>query len=297
MDVHVPVLLAPVLEFLSIKPDGTYIDCTGGLGGHSAEILKRLSPSGQLYICDYHAPTLQNLKKRFAEFANVTVVSARFSQVFEKCDFLFDGILADFGISSPQLVDASLGIGFDLDKVPLDMRIDDTLSESAADLLATRSAEELADIFFNFGGERMSRKIAAAIVYDRELGKVYDTTDGLRGLCERVLGKFYRGKKISPATKVFQGLRIAVNKELEEIATFVKIAPTKLKSGGRLVTIAFHEGEDRLVKVAFKSLVQSPKAQTSEYFLPEKKSVAPDKEEIAANPRARSAKLRVLERV
>lgn len=292
MDCHVPVLLESSLTHLDVKAAGTYIDCTGGRGGHSAEILKRLSSTGRLIICDYHEPTVLDLKKRFREFANVTVVQSRFSLVFDNFDFLFDGILADFGISSPQLVDVNLGIGFDLNEAPLDMRIDKNLEESAADILQTRSAAELADIFFHFGGERMSRKIAAAIVYDRNLGKVYDTTDALRGLCERVLGQFYRGKKISPATKVFQALRIAVNKELEEVAAFVKLAPTRLKSGGRLVAIAFHEGEDRLVKTEFKRL-----AQTQEYFLPEKKSVAPSRDEIAINPRARSARLRVLEKV
>lgn len=292
---HVSVLLAEVLEGLRVRPDGVYCDVTGGLGGHAAAILERLK-SGKLLVCDYHEPTAEQLRQRFAGDARVTVVCERFSQIFNflPTAFLsgFDGILADFGISSPQLADPSVGIGFQIDGAPLDMRLDRRLARTAADVLATESRDGLADLFWSLGGERGSRRIAAAIVADRDKGVRYDTTDALRGLCERVLGRDYRGARIHPATKVFQALRIAVNGELDEVAVFLAEAPARLKAGGRLVTIAFHEGEDRLVKRRFREL-----AMTDGYTLPVRKSIKPSEVELEANPRARSARLRILERV
>lgn len=290
-DDHDSVLLKEAINLLCVNPDGFYLDCTGGMGGHSQELRARLSSKGRLWICDYHEETVKTLRERFNNDSRVCVVHSRFSAIFDNLNFPFDGILADFGISSPQLSDAELGIGFSMDGAPLDMRIDSSIEETAADVLKKSSEEELANIFFHFGGERASRKIAAAIVYDRKKGKVYETTDALRDLCSRVLGRYYRNKKIHSATKVFQGLRIAVNKELDEITQLLDQAPARLKCCGRLVLISFHAGEDALVKKRFKEL-----SQTKEFFLPIKKAIQPDREEILQNPRSRSAKMRVLER-
>lgn len=286
-------MLAEVLAWLNIRADGIYLDVTGGMGGHSAAIAQKLGPRGRLEICDYHEASVALLKKRFADLKNVRVHHARFSLIFDNPDLPagFDGILADFGISSHQLEQEKIGIAFLQDDVPLDMRLDKNLGTTAAELLETLPENELADIFFHLGGERAARHLARIIAHDRQSGKAPHTTTELRQLCERTLGRFYRGKKIHPATKIFQALRIAVNHELSEIEIFLKVAPVRLNKGGRLVTIAFHEGEDRLVKDSFRKL-----AETEEFFLPKRKAVKPGPEEIVANPRARSARLRVLEK-
>lgn len=286
---HIPVLLNEVLEGLAIKPDGTYLDVTGGRGGHSAAILARLNDQGRLFITDRHEPAAKILTTRFKDDARVRVLHQRFSQVFSNLDYPFDGILGDLGISSPQLDDIDLGIGFQASEAPLDMRLDQT-GETAADLLAEWAEDDLARIFYIYGGERGSRKIARAIVHDRS-AKPFLKTGDLSGLCERVLGKFYRGRKIHPATKVFQALRIAVNDEMGELEAFLDKAPQSLAPGGRLAVISFHEGEDRPVKTAFRKL-----AQEDAFRLVVKKVITPSEAECAENPRARSAKLRVLER-
>lgn len=295
MSAHVPVLLDEALAALNLKPDGVYLDATGGLGGHSREIAARLDGRGRLLVCDYHEGTAAGLKELFRADPRVSVKRSRFSRVFDALeapfDAGFDGILADFGISSAQLDDPALGIGFQLDGAPLDMRLDGRLKMTAADFLAESSRDELADLFYRLGGERHSRVMGAAIAGDRERGVFYRTTDELRGLCERVLGRRYRGKKIHPATKVFQALRIAVNGELDEVREFLAVAPGKLKVSGRLVVISFHEGEDGLAKAKFREL-----ASSEGFFLPVRKAVKPGEAEIAANPRSRSARLRILER-
>jgi len=289
---HESVLLKTTIDVLNIKKGGTYLDCTGGFGGHAAELLNQLDESGKLWICDYHRETAEKLTERFKSDKRVKVIRSRFSQLFDNLNFSFDGIMADLGISSMQLDDESLGIGFLVEDALLDMRIDSHLELSASEILKTYSQEELADLFFYYGGERASRKIAAAIVADRKKDTFYTTTTELRDLCSRVLGRFYYKKKIHPATKIFQALRIAVNKEIDELKTLLEIAPKNLNPAGRLAIIAFHSGEDKLVKHTFRAL-----AQTEDYFLPIRKAVKPTKEEIADNPRARSARLRILERI
>ncbi|MBF0107485.1 MAG: 16S rRNA (cytosine(1402)-N(4))-methyltransferase RsmH [Deltaproteobacteria bacterium] len=286
---HAPVLLKEAVDALNIKPNGCYLDCTGGLGGHAAAILGRLSAEARLLICDYHRETAESLKQRFTD-NRVSVFNCRFSQIFDNLAFHFDGILADLGISSAQLLDAALGIGFSLKNVFLDMRIDQTLQTTAADILKFSSEEQLADIFYYHGGERAARKMARVIIADRKKNVLYTQTHELADLCSRVLGKYYRGKKIHPATKVFQALRIVVNKEHEEIEALLKTAPGFLNPGGRLVMIAFHSGEDRLVKTKFKEL-----AKSGLYSLPFKKAVKPERQEILSNQRSRSARMRVLQ--
>jgi 16S rRNA (cytosine1402-N4)-methyltransferase len=288
---HVPVLLEEAVKALVLRPDGVYLDATGGAGGHAAAVLEKLDEAGRLFIGDYHRPSVENLGRLFGNDARVTVRHVRFSRIFEVFDTQFAGILADLGISSTQLADQRLGIAFISDAAPLDMRLDDALHETAADILATRSRDELADIFFHLGGERAARKIAAAVASDRQK-KAFATAGELRGLCERVLGRYYRSARIHPATKVFQALRIAVNRELEEIQSLLRTAPGRLAPGGRLVVIAFHEGEDRLVKTHFAQLVAD-----GDFRQPHRKAVKPAAGELAANPRARSARMRVLEKV
>jgi 16S rRNA (cytosine1402-N4)-methyltransferase len=289
---HTSVLLKEAIDWLCVDPHGSYLDCTGGVGGHSAELLKRLADDARLIICDYDKKAVSRLKQRFDGDERVQVMHARFSSVFDNLNFSFSGVLADFGISSLQLEDPDLGIGFQLEDAPLDMRIDSNLTETAADILKSRDEAEMADIFYYFGGERAGRRIARAIAHDRTEGTYYTTTKDLKELCARVLGRFYRGRRIDPATKVFQGLRIAVNKELDEVKALLEVAPEKLAVGGRFVVISFHEGEDRLAKKVLREL-----AQKDGFRLPVRKVTKPSEEEIKENPRARSAKMRILERV
>lgn len=290
MKQHEPVLLAEVLEYLNIQASGTYIDCTGGFGGHSQKILEKLDSHGTLILCDYYKESVEFLKNKFCDDNRVTVYHERFSQIFDKLDKKFDGILADFGISSPQLADEKLGIGFLKEDAPLDMRIDFRLEQTAADILNEWNAEELADIFFYYGGERASRKIASAVVECRQ-NKKFEVVRDLTDLCEKEIGRFYYKKRLNPATKVFQALRIVVNHELKEIETFLDKAPLALNKNGRLVTISFHEGEDRLVKKHFREL-----DKIEDFKLVRRKAFQPTREEILSNPRSRSARMRVLQK-
>lgn len=288
---HTPVMLSEVLSALRVKLDGSYLDATGGAGGHAAAILERLGPVGRLIVCDWNAAAAKALQTRFCDDTRVRVMRESFSRIFENVTGDFDGILADFGISSLQLEGQAPGISFLRDADPLDMRLDDRKMRTAADILAEASADELADIFFHLGGERASRKIAAAIAADRAL-KEFKHVQDLKTLCERVLGRFYRGKGLHPATKIFQALRIRVNGELEEIRFLLEKAPMRLKPGGNLVVIAFHEGEDRLVKQAFRALAAGPS-----FELPVRKALQPSRNEVLKNPRARSARLRIIMKV
>lgn len=291
-DNHESVLCREAISSLITKKDGCYLDCTGGLGGHAAALLFQLTEQAKLWICDYHMESAQGLRTRFASDARVSVLHERFSRIFDNLNFPFDGILADLGISSPQLADETLGIGFLSDNAPLDMRIDHSLTLTATDILKHHTESDLADIFYYFGGEHASRKLARAIVTDRSQKKYYQTTGELRDLCARVLGRYYRGKKIHPATKIFQSLRIAVNQELDELKILLEKAPGHLAKDGKLVIISFHSGEDSLVKTRFREL-----KATGDFCLVEKKAIRPNENEVALNPRARSARMRVLEKL
>lgn len=292
MQGHVPVLLKEALALLQIVPGGVYLDATGGMGGHAERILQQLGNDGRLVICDWSAAAAGVLEKRFRDEDRVCVKHTCFTTFFDNVGLSFNGILADLGISSEQLKDPRLGIGFMLADAPLDMRLRDDAPITAAQILETRGENELADIFYHLGGETAARKLARVIVADRREGIFYTTTTALRLLCERVLGKYYRARKIHPATKVFQGLRIAVNDEMTELKNFLAVAPQHLRIHGRVVIISFHSGEDRLVKQQFKELVQ-----TEKFVFPDARLIVPDRTEILINPRARSAKMRVVEKV
>src|SRR3989338_1779244 len=288
---HITVLRKVAVDFLVTNPSGYYLDVTGGAGGHAEEILKKLDLNGRLIVCDQDPKAVDLLSTKFSD-SRVEVRRARFSEVFEKKEN-FDGILADLGISSNQLDDAQRGLSF-LRDGPLDIRLNPNETETAAHVIMERSEEELANIFFHFGEERYSRKIAKAIVRVRA-HQEFKTTFDLKEIVEKELGPLYRRQKIHPATRIFQALRIFVNEEMEELKKLLSGIKNHLSKGGRAVVISFHSLEDREVKKAFNEVVSS-EGITQGFKRITKKPVVPTDLEIKENPRARSAKLRVLER-
>ena len=291
---HTPVLLDEVLSCLRIKTDGIYVDATLGAGGHSAAIAARLS-SGRLISLDRDARALEIARKRLREFANrVTLVHAPFSRIAEAVHELgiamVDGVLADLGVSSMQLDRPERGFSF-REAGPLDMRMSSgELAEDAltAEEIVNRWPErELADLLYREAEEHDSRRIARAIVRARPLR---DTTH----LATVVAGvrKQWGRQKLHPATKTFLALRIAVNRELEELGQFLSRTPATLNSGGRWVVLTYHSREDRPVKRAFR---EGEKAGTLKVLT--KHVIVPGPQEQGANPRSRSAKLRCAEKV
>jgi 16S rRNA (cytosine1402-N4)-methyltransferase len=305
--VHKPVMVAEVLAALKPRPGGRYADGTLGGAGHAAAILAASSPTGWLSGCDCDGTAVEAAGRRLAEFAGrFEIRRGNFSELAgwvpaNSCD----GVLLDLGVSSPQLDVAGRGFSFQQDG-PLDMRLDQRQPLTAADLVNTASAEELAKVFWEFGGESDSRRFARAITHDREQRR-FETTRQLAELIERLAPR--RGKKTHPATKIFQALRIAVNDELGSLEKGLAGAVTILKSGGRLAVITFHSLEDRMVKdfgrarardYTFTGGVDVPELR--EPRLPElkwltRKAVKPGAAEVADNPRSRSAQLRVLEKL
>lgn len=300
-------MAAEVLDALKPKPDGRYADGTLGGAGHAASILTASSPTGWLFGCDRDGVAVEAAKKRLAEFAGrFEICRANFSEMAEwipaaSCD----GVLLDLGVSSPQLDEAGRGFSFQSDG-PLDMRMDDRQTLTAADLVNNASAEELAKIFWEFGDERDSRRFAKAIVLDRAQKK-FTTTRQLAELIERISPR--HGKKAHPATKVFQALRIAVNDEIGSLKCGLEAALKILKSGGRLAVITFHSLEDRVVKefgrektrdYTFGGEVDVPELRVPrppELKWVSRKAILPGQTELKENPRARSAQLRVLEKM
>jgi 16S rRNA (cytosine1402-N4)-methyltransferase len=285
---HIPVLAAAALEALAIRPSGTYVDATFGAGGHSALILEQLDAAGRLVALDADpsAGAFAPADPRF------TLVHANFRTLAEQLDALgiaaVDGVLFDLGVSSMQFDEGERGFSFRV-AAPLDMRLDPTSGESAATFLATRDEREIADAIYGYGEERASRRIARAIVALREAGTpVRDTLD-LAGVVARSVQRGTPRGAIHPATRTFQALRIAVNDELGALHAGLDAALARTVSGGRIAAISFHSLEDRIVKHTFR---EDPRVRT----LTRKPVVAAD-DEVAANPRARSAKLRVAERV
>ena len=287
---HTPVMLREVLEWLRVKPEGTYIDATLGAGGHSAAIVERLT-SGRLISLDRDAQALDMARERLKTFgAKVTVVQAPFSRIAEVARELeippADGDLADLGVSSMQLDQATRGFSF-REAGPLDMRMN-AEDELTADEIVNRWPErELADLLYREADEHDSRRIARAIVRARP---IRDTAH----LATTVAGarKQWGRQKLHPATKTFLALRIAVNRELEELGQFLFRTPATMNSGGRWVMLSYHSREDRPVKQAFQ---QGERAGTLRVLT--KHVIQPSEEEIAANPRSRSAKLPCAERV
>jgi 16S rRNA (cytosine1402-N4)-methyltransferase len=287
---HTPVLLEEVLEWLRIKPDGTYIDATLGAGGHSEAIARRLT-SGRLISLDRDAQALELARERLKSFGErVRLVQSPFSRIAEVAQELgippVDGVLADLGVSSMQLDQGERGFSF-REAAPLDMRMDTANDELTAEEIVNRWPEkEIADLLYREADEHDSRRIAKAIVRARP---VRDTAH----LAATVAGarKQWGRQRLHPATKTFLALRIAVNREMEELGQFLSRTPATMNSGGRWVVLSYHSREDRLVKHAFQ---EGERAGTLRVLT--KHVIQPSEEETVGNPRSRSAKLRCAER-
>jgi len=285
---HVPVLLAETLELLAVKPGGFWVDGTVGLGGHAAALLHACAPDGRLLGLDRDTETLERARQALSPFgARVRLEAADFREMAERLRGEgADGVLLDLGVSSAQLDDPERGFSFQADG-PLDMRMDRSQGETAADVVNRTRESELCDLIHRYGEERASRRIARAIARARETRRIRTTAE-LAEIVRRAAGR--RRSRIHPATRTFQALRIRVNRELEGLGGAVERAADCLKPGGRLAVIAFHSLEDRAVKVAFRGLA------TRGFRILTRKPVRPGEAEVRRNPRGRSARLRALER-
>jgi 16S rRNA (cytosine1402-N4)-methyltransferase len=280
---HVPVLLDEVLQYLNVRPGGVIADATLGLAGHSSEIARRLGGKGKLIGFDRDPEAMAKAKARLALLAEEPRAFSEAASALEPNSL--DGLLADFGVSSLQLDEAHRGFSFRSDG-PLDMRMDTRSGETAEQVVNQEDENELADLIYEFGEERRSRRIARAIVRARPITSTAELAQIVSAAAPSM-----KGDKIHPATRTFQALRIRVNNELGEIQTLLKSAPALLKPGGRLVLISFHSLEDRLVKDVFRD---AGRDKTFE-VLTKKPVVASEQEELR-NPRSRSAKLRAAEK-
>ena len=291
---HVPVLLKEAIDFLAVRPGGTYIDATVGLGGHSYEIAKRLGAPDHLIGLDKDPAALEIARTRLrpsdeleGDWPQITLVHGSFAEIEKRFGpASAGGLLVDLGVSSLQLGSAARGFSF-REEGPLDMRMNPQ-SELTADQVVNQFDErELADLIYEFGEERRSRRIARAIVRSRPIRNTAHLAEVVSAATRSM-----NRERIHPATRTFQALRIFVNHELEDLRVLLNSAPQVLKPGGRLVVISFHSLEDRIVKDVLRDGVKQ-----GHYRLLTKKPVTPGQEEIAINPRARSAKLRAAERV
>lgn len=307
MAYHTPVLLKEVVSHMQPRSGGLYVDATLGGGGHATELLRASSPDGRLIGLDWDAEALAEVERRLGEMrGRATLVRANFAEMESVMMDLgvtsVDGVLFDLGISSRHVDAASRGFSFQREG-PLDMRMDTRTEVNASDLLNAASEAQLAAVFLRYGEERRARAIARAVVRARQRQPLATTTDLVR-VVEQVLGP-KRGPT-HPATRVFQALRIYVNRELENLERGLAAAVQRLKSGGRIVVIAYHSLEDRIVKHFFQRLGSAcicPPAlpvcacgRKDELRVITKRPVVPSPEELAANPRSRSAKMRVAEK-
>ncbi len=305
---HVPVLLKEAIDFLAVKRGGTYLDCTVGLGGHSFEIAKRLGAAGHLIGFDKDPAALGRAavslqpsavskgavedsaaaqQKANLDWPAVSLIHGSFAEVGERvAPASLDGILADLGVSSLQLGDAERGFSFQAEG-PLDMRMNPMSGETAEQVVNHIDERELADVIYEFGEERRSRRIARAIVRSRPIRTTTQLVEVVAAAARSM-----KHERIHPATRTFQALRIFVNRELDDLKALMEAAPKVLKPGGRLVVISFHSLEDRIVKDATRE-----GAKQGWYQVLTKKPVAASEEEIERNPRSRSAKMRAAERV
>ena len=305
---HVPVLLKEAIDFLAVQRGGTYLDATVGLGGHSFEIAKRLGAPGHLIGFDKDPAALEIAKRGLAvhpsslvvsegrttndegradDWPTVTLIHASFAEMAgHTAPGSLDGILADLGVSSLQLSDPVRGFSFQADG-PLDMRMNPMSGRTAEQVVNHLDERELADVIYEFGEERRSRRIARALVRSRPIQTTKQLVDVISAAARSM-----KHERIHPATRTFQALRIFVNRELDDLKALLEAAPRVLKSGGRLVVISFHSLEDRIVKDAMRE-----GAKQGFYRLLTKKPVTATEEEIDRNPRSRSAKMRAAEKV
>jgi 16S rRNA (cytosine1402-N4)-methyltransferase len=287
---HTPVLLEEVLSWLSIRPTGIYVDATLGLGGHAVEIARRLT-TGKLIGLDRDAQALEIARERLKEFENnVTLVQANFGRIDEVASELglppVDGVLADLGVSSMQLDRPERGFSFRA-AGPLDMRMDNTADDTADEIVNGWREGELADLLYQNAEEHDSRRIARGIVRARPIRDTEHLATVVAG-ARKMGGR----QRLHPATKTFLALRIAVNRELEELGQFLGRTPATLNSDGRMVVLSYHSLEDRLVKHSFQD-----QSRAGVLRILTKKAVQPSFHETDNNPRARSAKLRAAEKM
>ena len=289
INVHIPVMSAQVLEYLNLQPGGLYIDGTIGAGGHAAQILSKLSNKGKLIGIDRDAEALEICYERFSAFADQ--ISLHHSSYHNLSKIMgingpsrANGILLDLGISSLQINSEDRGFSFQSNAL-VDMRFDQTKGQTAKDLIRESSEKELADIIYQFGEERKSRRISNSIKKIKNLSTTMDLKEAIR----KSTPPHHRNKTHA---RVFQAIRIAVNDEIDKLKSFLKIFLDYLEIGGRLVVISYHSIEDRIVKHSFRQLNNEYKVE-----LLTKKPLTPSTDEIKLNKRSRSAKMRALERV
>lgn len=304
---HTPVLLEESLQALAIKPSGVYLDGTFGRGGHARALLERLGPNGRLLALDRDPAAVaqgEALARSDPRFAIAHAPFSRLAEVAREAGVLgaVDGLLLDLGVSSPQLDEAERGFGFTSDG-PLDMRMDPTSGEDAAHWLAQATEQEIARILHEYGEERFARRIARALVRARAQAPIA-TTKGLAELVAAAVPTREPGKH--PATRTFQAIRIRVNRELDELRAALAAVCDLLAAGGRLVVISFHSLEDRIVKRFIRDEARGERlprglpvrgVEPAGRLRPVGKLVRPSAAEVAANPRARSALMRVAERL
>ncbi|MCE5333432.1 MAG: 16S rRNA (cytosine(1402)-N(4))-methyltransferase RsmH [Desulfobacteraceae bacterium] len=307
---HIPVMLGPVLELLNCGPDGLYVDATLGGGGYARAILDRSAPEGVVLGMDWDEQAIGRARERLGAYGDRLIL--------EKADFAdirqalrehridsVDGIAADLGVSSFQLDDPGRGFSF-THEGPLDMRMNRDLNVTAADLVNTLPEKDLADLIYRFGEERLSRRIAGTIVMERKKGRI-STTLELAEMIRKAVPRTKDSARIHPATRTFQALRIAVNRELESLKRFLDEALDVLRPGGRLCVVAFHSLEDRVVKERFKNWARSCRCPREVFQctcggeplvrILTRKALRPSPDEAGSNPRSRSARLRAVEKL
>lgn len=306
---HVSVLLDECIQGLNIKPDGIYVDCTLGGAGHSSEIVKRLNEKGRLIGIDQDKDALKAAGKRLEKYSNVTLVHSNFHEIKSVLDQLgideVDGILMDLGVSSYQLDTGERGFSY-MQDAPLDMRMNRDVEFSAYDVINGYSEEELYRVIREYGEEKFAKRIAGFVVNARS-NKNIETTLELVDIIKAAIPAKARREGPHPAKRTFQAIRIEVNKELEIINKTINDGVEKLSKGGRMAIITFHSLEDRIVKNSYRDL-ENPCNCPKEFPICvcgkkptvkvlTRKPIDPSKEELEFNPRSRSAKLRVLEKI
>jgi len=300
---HIPVMLAECIEALAIRSDGTYLDGTFGRGGHARELLSRLGATGRLLLMDRDPTAVAAARAEFGADPRVAIRHGSFADLADWSATLdgLDGVLLDIGVSSPQLDEGARGFSFQSD-APLDMRMDPTQGDSAAQFLASASEARITEVLWQFGEERHARRIARAIV-ERRRETPIERTGELADLIAQTIGRREPGKH--PATRTFQALRIAVNDELHALEIGLQGALARLRPGGRLVVLSFHSLEDRIVKRFIRAESTQPATRrglppppaTTLRLTPIGAARSPSPQEIIRNPRSRSAVLRVAERL
>ena len=300
---HIPVLVEEVMGFLGCEPGRTYVDATLGGGGHALEILKRTAPDGIVIGLDWDEEAISEAKIVLMPFGErVKIFRENFIHLPELLKEMkveqVDGILLDLGLSSFQLEREERGFSFRKEG-PLDMRMDQRLDKAASYLVNRLSADELEDILYKYGEERWAKRIAKAIVREREEEPI-ETTQGLREIVHQAIPRRFHSRKIDPATKTFQAFRIRVNDELENLRKILETGWRFLRKGGRMCVISFHSLEDRMVKETFRKSERGGvdgAGPGAVMRVLTKKPIMPSEEEQRENPRSRSAKLRCAERV